>query len=62
MNRHEKASKILELLDRPESDHDRGMANLSTLTDSELDVLLHDIERDTQDIAGMVYGWLKPKH
>jgi hypothetical protein len=62
MNRHDKASKILELLDRPPADHTRGMANLSTLTDSELDVLLRDIERDTRDIAGIVYGWLKPKH
>jgi hypothetical protein len=60
MSRHEKARRILDLLDRPKDSRTRGMANLQTLTDSDLDVLLHDVERDTKDMANVLYGWLKP--
>jgi hypothetical protein len=47
-----KASRILELSDRPRDDRMRGMANLATLTDSDLDVLLHDIEAEYKGYSG----------
>jgi len=59
MHRQWKASRILELLGRPEDSRVRGMTNLAMLSDAELDALLNDVEQNTRGIVEALRGWLE---
>jgi hypothetical protein len=60
VNRQQKAERVLDLLDRPEESRERGMANLASLTDSELETLLADLERNINSMTELLDRWMKP--
>ena len=60
MNRQEKSSRILDLLDRPKERRELGMSNLDQMEEQELDILLAQLEEDTAAMANALRDWLKP--